>query len=69
MFGCHITKPNRGSKELSWGEEEMVTLQKIQCHTMCGQIQLQQNFISLRAALEPPARAATPPLLQKPQQG
>lgn len=30
----------------------MVTLQKIQCHTMCGQIQLQQNFPSLRAVLE-----------------
>lgn len=45
-----------------------MTLQKIQCHTMCGQILLQQNFTSLRAALNPPARAATPPLLQKPQQ-
>lgn len=46
----------------------MVTLQKIQCHTMYGQILLQQNFTSLRAALNPPARAATPPLLQKPLQ-
>lgn len=34
-FGWHATKLNQGSKELSWGEEEMVTtLQKIQYHSV-----------------------------------